>query len=428
MRCSHCGAALGRDAAWCGLCHQPVTASAVPATAVATLPPPAPAFDPSTARAALSGAFYSPPATPTFDLAPADAPARGAGRATFLAIAVGALANGALWLWSRGRTVENEAAIRYAILTTMAVYAIVAVIVMRRVARNGHPLRWRGTGGLVPSALLGVLLGAGLAGLLAAGAAAAGQHGGDPRVALLVSEGDVAHVAAALLLTVVAAPIVEELLFRGLLLASLTRHGNRAALWLSAAAFSVWHLNPSALKYYVFAGLFLGFLYLRRGLSCSIAAHAGFNGVLTVLAILYALAPGVTATTAELTVRAPHGWHVHEGSDQGIDLVGPSGGEVAAMALPGGGAPVSAATLAQRIADGQIRDIAHAHLYRDTVQVVDLPEGEAVRVRMTYDGHDGDLVLLATPRRVYIVYLASGGSPRVRADFDRMLESLSVAG
>ncbi len=371
--------------------------------------------------------FAQPSAQPSVSLRPDDDGARGAGWATFLAIAAGAVANGLLWLYTRNRTVENEAAIRYTILTTLAVYATVAVIVIRRVARDGHPLRWRGAWGIVPSAAFGLLLGGGLAGFLSAGAAAAGQHGGDPRIALLVSEGDVAHIAAALLIAVVAAPIVEELLFRGLLLASLMKRGSTAALWLSAAAFSVWHLNPSALKYYAIAGAFLGLLYLKRGLSCSIAAHAGFNGTLTVVAIAYALAPGAVASTGGLTVHAPHGWHATTDRTQLLHLVGPSGGEVVALAMPPTNATLDVDELAARIAAGELRSVAQFHPRPETVRVVHLRAGDAVRVQVVADGRDGDLVMLSAHRRAYVIALASGGSPRVRADFDRMLQTLEVA-
>ena len=49
------------------------------------------------------------------------------------------------------------------------------------------------------------------------------------------------------------------------------------AIVISGLAFSVWHLTPSALRYYALLGAALGFLYSRRGLICSMAAHFGFK-------------------------------------------------------------------------------------------------------------------------------------------------------
>jgi membrane protease YdiL (CAAX protease family) len=408
------------------------TAPAAPAAAPDAEAEPQPPSAAVLARTALAGgtpvpAWLPPPPGLLPPVVREDEPApeqhpRGAGVATFLAIAVGALSQGVYWYVTRGR-IENEAAIRYAIVTTLAVYAVVALIVLRRVANDGHPLRWRGKASVPTSVVTGLLAGGGLAWFLLHAASAAGHPGGDSRVALLVSEGDVAHIAAAVLICCVAAPFLEELLFRGLLLASLLGNGTRFALWTSAAAFAAWHLTPSALKYYALMGAFLGGLYLKRGLACSIAAHAAFNGVLTAAAVSYALAPGPVVTAEGLTLRAPHGWHEASRTPY-LDLRGPSAGEVVVASLPGGGDDVDRMWDRVRAGALPVGDLFTART--DTARPVDLPAGRALRVRVTTEGHDGDLVLLPGKDRTYLVLLVSGGSVRARADFDRMLTDLRI--
>lgn len=437
MRCPHCGSALGPAAAWCGLCHAPVPAAvpvavpaAVPATAAATEPA-GPEFSASTARMALAGGSapispYAPAHHPwptPMAAPPVRAPASKAGRTVVAAIAIGALSQGAMWLLTR-HTVENEAAIRYALCTTLAVYAIVAVIIIRRLAAATEPLHWRGTWHPSASIALGLAMGGGLAYSLMTGVHAAGQQGGDPRVALLVSEGDLPHILATVLITVVAAPVLEELLFRGLLLASLAHHGRRLAIWVSAFAFAAWHLSPSGLVYYTLMGSLMGAVFIRRGLFASIALHAAFNGVLTVAAISYALAPGAVAHTGPLTVRAPHGWHAVP-DEFDVHLTGPSAAEILAFDAPLPGATQDADLIAQRLRNGAVPAVAGYRPRLETVRTLSLRVGIAVSVSVVVDGRDAEMVLLPHQDAVFLVILVSGGSPRVRADFDRVLKDIS---
>ena len=90
----------------------------------------------------------------------------------------------------------------------------------------------------------------------------------------------------------VAAPIVEEVVFRGMLLSTLVRSmGNWPAILVSAAVFSLVHLvDPNAIA--VVPGLFLlgivlGWVALRRGdLSLAISLHSGIN-LLAVISLLW---------------------------------------------------------------------------------------------------------------------------------------------
>jgi len=77
----------------------------------------------------------------------------------------------------------------------------------------------------------------------------------------------------------VVAPLFEEALYRGGLLAALRASlGAPLALVISAAAFALPHLDPLRVLGAFLAGLVLGavFVFERRVSSC-VAAHAGFN-------------------------------------------------------------------------------------------------------------------------------------------------------
>jgi membrane protease YdiL (CAAX protease family) len=100
----------------------------------------------------------------------------------------------------------------------------------------------------------------------------------------------------ALFTIVIAAPFLEEFLFRGLLQTWIKqRMGQKAAILLSSCCFALFHLSPAqgwgnvtvALSLFVFA-LFLGFVYERQqSLFASISLHMTFN-VINVVRIIYA--------------------------------------------------------------------------------------------------------------------------------------------
>ena len=96
------------------------------------------------------------------------------------------------------------------------------------------------------------------------------------------------------LVVVVAAPIVEETIFRGVLLPSLAgRFGERWAVGLTAVVFSVMHLNPFSFAPILLVGWVLAMLFLRsRSLWVSIACHSTFNAI-GILALLLLRGNGV---------------------------------------------------------------------------------------------------------------------------------------
>lgn len=87
----------------------------------------------------------------------------------------------------------------------------------------------------------------------------------------------------------VAAPVTEELYFRGLLLYALDGGGSRgrkSASLVSAMAFAVLHFNLAALPIFAALGLLLAWLvYRHRSVYPAIAAHMGFN--LSALFVLF---------------------------------------------------------------------------------------------------------------------------------------------
>lgn len=64
---------------------------------------------------------------------------------------------------------------------------------------------------------------------------------------------------------VVLGPILEELLFRGLIVGRMRRYGDRAAILFSATLFALYHGNFAQLFYAFGLGLFFGFIYARTG-------------------------------------------------------------------------------------------------------------------------------------------------------------------
>ena len=86
----------------------------------------------------------------------------------------------------------------------------------------------------------------------------------------------------------VIAPIVEEALFRGIIMYGLMRNYKPAyAIFVSALLFSVFHLNPWQMTYTFFLGLFLGWLMVKtRSLPLVILGHS-INNLIVLLSITY---------------------------------------------------------------------------------------------------------------------------------------------
>jgi membrane protease YdiL (CAAX protease family) len=96
-------------------------------------------------------------------------------------------------------------------------------------------------------------------------------------------DGLLAPAALSILFTCVAAPVLEEMLFRGVILRAFLRQYTRrfSILW-SATLFAIAHFNVYQLVTAFAAGLITGWLYERcRSLWPCILLHAAYNGFVT---------------------------------------------------------------------------------------------------------------------------------------------------
>jgi hypothetical protein len=258
----------------------------------------------------------------------------------------------------------------------------------------------------------------------------AGHLRPDPRIVLLMSEGDVTHILVTVLISCAAAPLIEETLFRGLLLESLRPRDTAVALIVSAMAFAVWHLTPAALVYYTAMGAVLGWLYLKKGLAASMAAHVGFNGVLTVAAIFVVLGPAHTVNLDGVSFKAPSGWSVEssvtaENIGAAAVVRGPDDALVEVIEGPVGEQFDPDAT-ASRLQSEALPFQSQLSLNRATVREESLPIGRAVEADVSVDGRSGSVVLFPAADRPFAVVFLDAGSERAMADFPKILDSLRV--
>jgi uncharacterized protein len=88
-----------------------------------------------------------------------------------------------------------------------------------------------------------------------------------------------AQLVVGVIAVIVAAPVGEELFFRGMIFGSLrTRFGFWAAGAMSSLVFALVHVQPPLMVLMFFVGFGLALIYEWRGsLAASIAAHAAFN-------------------------------------------------------------------------------------------------------------------------------------------------------
>ncbi|NTU71700.1 MAG: CPBP family intramembrane metalloprotease [Coriobacteriia bacterium] len=91
----------------------------------------------------------------------------------------------------------------------------------------------------------------------------------------------IAGGVAMVLIIVVMAPVVEEMVFRGVFLPALSARVREAwAIAISSAVFSAMHLNMFGFLPVLFVGVSLAVLRLRsKSLWAPIACHAAFNGI-----------------------------------------------------------------------------------------------------------------------------------------------------
>jgi uncharacterized protein len=108
-----------------------------------------------------------------------------------------------------------------------------------------------------------------------------GQGGSNPLLQIVLEEGDPVALGMFFFTAAIAAPVFEEILFRGFLLPSLTRYFPvGGAIALSSLIFATAHLSLSEILPLTVLGALLGFVYTRsRGLLSSIMLHSLWNSV-----------------------------------------------------------------------------------------------------------------------------------------------------
>lgn len=106
-----------------------------------------------------------------------------------------------------------------------------------------------------------------------------GRGGSNPLLEIVLNEGDAVALGIFFFTAAIAAPIFEEMLFRGFLLPSLTRYMPVwGAIVLSAVIFAVAHLSFSEVLPLAVLGIVLGFVYTRsRNLLSSMLVHSLWN-------------------------------------------------------------------------------------------------------------------------------------------------------
>ncbi len=108
-----------------------------------------------------------------------------------------------------------------------------------------------------------------------------GQGGNNPILQLVLQERDPIALGMFLFTASVAAPVFEEILFRGFILPSLTRYMPIwGAIGVSSVIFSVAHLSFSEVLPLTVLGAILGFAYVRsQNLLSSILLHSTWNSI-----------------------------------------------------------------------------------------------------------------------------------------------------
>jgi membrane protease YdiL (CAAX protease family) len=316
---------------------------------------------------------------------------------------------------------ETERAIFIGLGITVGFYAVVSMMVMSQLTFSDVRPQWT-KGAPLTSVAIGVAAGFALVALVA-------TLVDDPvaGITTLVSEGTVVRIALAFLIFAGCAPVVEELLFRGLVSESMRARGPLIAAASSSALFAAWHLRPPFWYFFV-AGVALWGLYWTRGLAASMACHTIFNGTLVVLAVMVVFGPTHVIRANGISLRAPQTWErVEEDAVDDVDLdlavSGPSGASLEMLDIAAPPGHHDADDLAQILATQQIQ-LPQLELEPATIHVERLRAGDAVRAKGEFVGHSVDLTLIPKGDRVWIMALLTGGSARARSDYEGILKTL----
>lgn len=331
-----------------------------------------------------------------------------------------------LTLGMRGQTPDRlDTALRKGLVYTLFFYLALGSVVGGYVVLRRVELVWH-RGSRLAAVALGVpvgVLGGGLAVLI--NSALQGHLSGDPSVELLVGGGGALRIFVAVMVTSVLAPLVEETVFRGICAGSLLAKGSAAALWLSALAFAIWHMQPASLRYYALMGLLLGRLWQKRGLLASMSAHACFNGVLTVAAVAATTGAATFTTYGPLRFELPGGWHASKSGGWAVQAYsGPAGASLALTQTATGATLSAPAVIAhlQRSEGGSSLDVVPG-----TEQEVAIRGAAAVVADVTVQAQPGHLLVVPVGGTLYTIIVITGGSPNGERDWRRVERTLEVA-
>ena len=437
--CGSCGATLYGNATYCGQCFTPVTPVAAPSP-----------FAPRAAVAAADSAVtttavltQAPPwarpvvaePEPSFAPPPEPTPVKAEGRVLgtlSLVLVLGLLFQVGTAAWGRLTDAEPHSVIRMGLYLTLGFYALVLAVV----TKLGRPIFYLplwDSGRRAEDVAVGLFTGVATAGALLFGVKqVVGRIPVSPDVKFMVGDVTATSVLVAVAVLVVAAPVVEELLFRGFAAEALRRHGRVLALTVSGVAFALWHMRfgPVILLYYTAMGAILGLVYWRRGLIGSMAAHAAFNGTLLLVAVTFILGPGELLSADGVQVRVSGGWQeVDDGEVAGARLAahGPSAAVfyVAHESLPVADLPLETLLQGMEAAESAGGLLPGVTLQLSTARIVEYPEGRAIRMELEADGHVGEFALFVEGTDGWTVALEHG-TERTRRDFEDMLQTLRL--
>lgn len=352
-----------------------------------------------------------------------------ASRSTFLvllAIGAGAAAQWIAQRMARDTTTTSNDLINDGLTLTLLVYLVVGTLIVLFVRSTQTRLRWH-EGDPVASVRVGVVRGVAIAAVVTTLAGlAAGRLQGDSRFTNLLSENNGIRILCTLLIAVVAAPLVEETLFRGLLLESWRKYG--VALVISGFAFAAWHLMGSAIIYYWLMGIALGRVYVRRGLIGSMATHATFNAVVMGVTIASISGSGHDYDAGSLHAHTPPSWHSLSAAqtarlgDQ-LALEGPSGSSIEVTGVPHPNvAPDQLATKAHQDLAAALSRLGGALGGTETVT---LSLGPAERATVEFRQRPVDVYVVETTGHAYVIAVNTASSKTAAKQIPGILDSLS---
>ena len=331
---------------------------------------------------------------------------------------------------SESSRTSSDYILRRDLVIGLAFYLIVGAGLYAFVRANKVVLVWH-RGSVLSSVVVGAVCGVtGGALIVAANSSLAGHRASDPRIEMLVSEGGVIRIALTFVLVSVLAPLVEETLFRGIVAGSLIGRGVALSLLVSAVAFAVWHLNIASLKYYAVMGVLIALIWWKRGLIGSMTAHACFNGVLALVAVLNTQTGGTTLHAGSLAVHVPAGWTQRMHTSIAVGVQGPSGSSLFAITGP---TPAGVSDL-HALSDGLITNSSESPtlgqlgitLRAATARDISTGAGPGVEVDLATARGDGHVVFLKVGDQLAELVVITQGSSRADGDFAKILQRLAV--